>query len=440
MRVLKAHQGRKLALWLHRYVGLFIAVFLLLAGVTGSIITYYHELDAALNPRLYQNRSSEERGEAQDILALGQGLTEQIEGSRLSYVFLGTPVDQAAVLFVEYDEAVVNAEELDDEFFVDRYSGAILGSRKWGDLSQGWVNFVPFCYSLHFTLALGTWGRIGMGVIALLWTLDCFVGAYLTFPPARPNRKGALSKPSIGIRMRSGGQWIRAWGRAWLLKSSNLFALVFTWHRASGLAIWGFLFIFAWSAVALNLYQIYTPVMRTLFETRDVYSTLPTLSEPRLTPKVSYQAVHRLAQQRMAELAEYQGFEVFEEASIHYKPRSGLYIYKVRSSRDVSLTHPNTTLWLDGDTGREVVFSAPTGEATGNTINTWLTALHFGEVNFGRGLSVLTPVYRAFVLVLGLIVAALSVTGVWLWWTRRFQSRSRRRKDAKAQLKRSLSF
>jgi len=40
------------ALWLHRYVGLLLATFLLVAGLTGSIIAFYVPLDAALNPEL----------------------------------------------------------------------------------------------------------------------------------------------------------------------------------------------------------------------------------------------------------------------------------------------------------------------------------------------------------------------------------------------------
>lgn len=37
---------------IHRYVGLVMAVFLVVAGLTGSLITFYHELDAAINPSL----------------------------------------------------------------------------------------------------------------------------------------------------------------------------------------------------------------------------------------------------------------------------------------------------------------------------------------------------------------------------------------------------
>jgi uncharacterized iron-regulated membrane protein len=37
----------------HRWVGLFIAVFLFVAGLTGAVISWDHELDGWLNPELF---------------------------------------------------------------------------------------------------------------------------------------------------------------------------------------------------------------------------------------------------------------------------------------------------------------------------------------------------------------------------------------------------
>lgn len=44
---------------------------------------------------------------------------------------------------------------------------------------------MPFVYRLHYSLALDTIGTYAFGIIALLWTLDCFIGAYLTLPRGR---------------------------------------------------------------------------------------------------------------------------------------------------------------------------------------------------------------------------------------------------------------
>src|ERR1700683_4955759 len=44
---------RRTLVALHRYAGLFTAFFLLTAGVTGTLIAFYHEFDRGLNPDLY---------------------------------------------------------------------------------------------------------------------------------------------------------------------------------------------------------------------------------------------------------------------------------------------------------------------------------------------------------------------------------------------------
>ena len=45
---------RNILVLLHRYLGLATAVFLALAGLTGSVLAFHHELDEWLNPQFYQ--------------------------------------------------------------------------------------------------------------------------------------------------------------------------------------------------------------------------------------------------------------------------------------------------------------------------------------------------------------------------------------------------
>ena len=49
---------RALLVLLHRWFGLAVAVFLFIAGVTGALISWDHELDAWLNPQLFHARSA----------------------------------------------------------------------------------------------------------------------------------------------------------------------------------------------------------------------------------------------------------------------------------------------------------------------------------------------------------------------------------------------
>ncbi|MEM7160220.1 MAG: PepSY-associated TM helix domain-containing protein [Myxococcota bacterium] len=403
----------------HRYVGLVMAVFLLVSGSTGALLPFHRQLDAWINPELFIAPSHPRAEAPRDVLDLREGLERSIVGASFSYVELDHDAPSStAVFFASYDpELVADADSRDDEFFVDRHNGRVLGSRKWGDITQGTVNFVPLCYRLHYTLGLGDVGRVLLGIIALLWTLDCFVGAYLTLPP-RARRVRGRAEDDRPPR-RSTRRWFLAWGRSWRVRTSSMFGFVFTWHRASGLWVWAMLLLVAWSSVALNLDAVYSPVMRAVFESEDVYATLPRLEQPRTEPEVSWQGARRLGRAAMQDQAAAGGFTVLEERSLGYRPHSGLYTYKVLSSLDASVSHPNTTVWIDADTGAAVAFFAPTGRAEGDTVTTWLTALHFGAISFTEGGREASLGYRLFVMLVGLLVVGLSASGLWIWWTKR---------------------
>jgi PepSY-associated transmembrane protein len=50
--------ARAICVKLHRYVGLAIAAFLTIAGLTGSILAFDTDLDAWLNPELFEAKAS----------------------------------------------------------------------------------------------------------------------------------------------------------------------------------------------------------------------------------------------------------------------------------------------------------------------------------------------------------------------------------------------
>ena len=61
-----------------------------------------------------------------------------------------------------------------NQFYVDPWTGAELGRRRRGDLSEGFINVMPFIYLLHVALAWKPIGTTILGVVAVFWTLDCF--------------------------------------------------------------------------------------------------------------------------------------------------------------------------------------------------------------------------------------------------------------------------
>ena len=180
-----------------------MTVFLVITSLTGTLLAFNTELERLL----------------------AAVLVPQARVRRVMYV----ENDQARVLFAALIDPEKNRRyDLGfTEFFVGPWTGNELGRRKWGDLSQGRINLMPFIYTLHFALAIGKTGEWILGITALFWTFDCFIGFYLTLP---------VSKKDF---------W-RDWKTTWSVKSGTSFTrLNFDIHRASGLWLWPMLLVFA---------------------------------------------------------------------------------------------------------------------------------------------------------------------------------------------------
>lgn len=100
------------------------------------------------------------------------------------------------------------------------------------------------------------WGLWLLGIIAIIWTLDSFVGFYLTLPLRRRARAAAAgSEPARSFWQR----WKPAWKLRWNAGSTKL---NFDLHRAFSLWTWLVVFVLALTAFSLNLYsEVFYPVM-----------------------------------------------------------------------------------------------------------------------------------------------------------------------------------
>ena len=421
-RVVARHGLRHTAVVVHRWVGLGIALFLILVGLTGSLIAFNDELEAWFSPQLFRVTPPVTGAVRIDPFELRERVLQRYPGRAINWVDLPPQADfdhtVSYGLELAPDSGSVLANSLDsqdNQVFVNPYNGAIVGQRLTGDISQGWKNFMPFVYSLHYSLALGTVGSYVLGIVALLWTLDCFVGFYLTLPM----RKIQQNRPSVVVHdliVRAWPIWLRRWLPAWKLRwNGGSHKVVFDLHRAGGLWVWAMLFVFAWSSVGFNLSAVYQPVMRLLIpysvpEEIQIKSTTALL-----VPPIGWQAARRLAAATMAQQAKEKGFVIRRERSISYNPNRGLYEYRTLSTLDVGDKSGNTRLFIDATDGRLVRLDLPTGVKAGNTVDTWLMALHTATV-WGLPMQI-------FVSLMGGMIVILSVTGIIIWW-RKYKART----------------
>jgi len=304
---------RQICVLLHRYVGLAIAFFLIIAGLTGSVLAFYSELAALISPRLYRVEPPTPETQPLDPFTLREWVEALAPGAWAHFVPLHREPGETLAFWAEgpVDPATQEHTELEnDEFFLNPYTGEEVGRRKWGDLTQGAKNLMPFLYKLHYSLAFpGDWGTWLFGIAALLWTVDSFVGFYLTLPARRRSSSSTATSPGKSFWQR----WQPAWRIKW---NSTLWRVNFDLHRAFGLWLWGMLFVFAWSGVGLNLDAVYRPVMGLVFDMTDPYAVQPDLSQDQATPGIPWRQAYVIGQQLMAEQAAAQGFVIHREESL----------------------------------------------------------------------------------------------------------------------------
>ena len=383
----------------HRWFGLGAAVFLFVSGLTGAIISWDHALDEWLNPRLFQVSSRGPHKPALELVAMAEAREPRMS---VRYVPLAAEPGHTLMLFVEprVNPATHTLYELDfNQLAIDPVTGAIVGRRMWGEISLDRENLLPFLYKLHYSMHVPEgWGvQLGvlfMGIVGIVWFLDCFIALAISFP----NRR--VWKKSFAFRFRKGGR-----------------ALNFDLHRSGGVWAWLLLLVVAFTSVSMNLgHEVVRPILG-LFTTLtpDPFDArTPAAETSPVTPARSYAEILGAA----SSIARERGVNAPPGALFH-SPTYGIYgvgfFEPGNDHGDGGLGTP--WLYFDSRDGRFVGDVIP-GEGTAGDI--FLQAqfpIHSGRIAglFGR----------IIISALGLVVAMLSATGVLIWVRRRRGARAR---------------
>ena len=408
---------RSSLLLVHRWLGLASALFLLLTGLTGAIISWDHELDEVLNPEMMHSEST---GLHQSSLALAKRVAERYPQVQVSSIPLNVEEGHTLAIGVRPlpnpSNGLVPVKF--NQVFVDPVTGEELGKREWGAV---WpidrTNAVSFLYKLHYSLHLpemwgiDRWGIWLMGGVAIIWLMDSFVGFYLTLPKPARKLQTKLHKAQATHTANQASFWQR-WSPAWKMRwNISKHKRYFDMHRAFGLWTWVLLIILAFSAFALNLRrEVFMPVMQSAFTLTPTPSDLrPRLPvSQQLPPKVDFEQVLEVA----VKDARNQGWQ--EPAGrISYSAAYQLF--------NVDFYHPNADhgvagaghkrLYYDGLDGHYVGKRIPWQGTAGDIIVQAQFPLHSGRILGVPG--------RVLISVMGLVVAMLSITGVYLWLKKR---------------------
>lgn len=383
--------SRPLLTLVHRYLGLSLALFLIIAGLTGAVISWDRELDACLNPELFASNS---QGQVQDSLALVQALERQRpELVVSSFPLAVTPGHNwlAGVAPRDADQALGY-----NQVALDPVSGEIKGQRQWGAVSLARPNLISFVYTLHYSLHLPSISGFALGVklmgaMAVVWCIDSLIALWISFPNRHHWRK------SLRFRLKQG-------------RHKRAFDL----HRSGGVWLFPLLLILAVTSVAMNLrselvrplVSLFSPLTPTPFETRSPGA------QARIAA-VSRQQILQNAQAQAAQLG-----ITRPSGSLFYSSAYGIYgVSFFASETEAGLGKP--WLYFDGANGELISALIPGQGSAGDIFMQAQLPLHSGRILGFTG--------RVLVSVVGVSVALLSVTGLLIWMRkRRARARSSR--------------
>lgn len=352
---------RKLVLNVHLVLGLTAGLLLVSAGLTGSLLVWKAEIDAALHPELLRVEPGPSRVPLQRVV------------ERAGAAFPDEPVLYVRVAREpRATHTVVLGGDEPRQVFVDPDRGTVLGER--GETET----FANALFHWHKALLSGETGERVMGTVALLLLGMVASGLVVWWPGMRRLGQGLAVK------------WRRT---GWKRRTFDL-------HRAGGFWTTAFLVLVAVTGSSLVFHDAYMAGLNR------VTGSPPRPAPPAVEPVAGVPALplDRLVEAGMRELPG-------GELTVVTLPGSPTAPVVVRGKVDAEL-HPNgrNFIYVHPQTGRvlaaEHALTAPVGTRAYNV----LYPLHIGR--WGG-----TP-SRVLYSLLGLVPLGLFVSGVLMWRNR----------------------
>lgn len=363
---------RALKLW-HRWFGLIAGLWLALLAATGIAVTFYDELDIALNADWRTVPASARAAPIDDMIAEAQRALPDFAPNMIELPH--NPNDSLWMM----GPALVDGSMRSVQIFVDPRDGSVLGWRESRATDSDRRHAMNIVYGIHTDLLAGPWMTWFFGLISLLWVIDQGIAAALSFP--------------------KGMHWLRApraRGRPGSLKR------LFDTHRARGLwflpvtlvvAVTGV--TLAWPDGSREVVGLISPITGRLHE------SMADVAEGG-APEIGIDAA----------IARIIGNTPQRVHSVRIFRDHGVYAVRTFDARD---RDDQGRLWhyVAVDDGRIVGRRHDNGTTAGDQFSAWQYPLHSGKA-FGL-------IGRWFVLLGGAVTLWLCLSGMKLWWCRRRQ-------------------
>ncbi|MCC6072939.1 PepSY-associated TM helix domain-containing protein [Massilia sp. GCM10020059] len=387
---------------LHLWTGLVFGAILVVLGLTGSLLSWIHELDSMLNPGLLQVAPPANM-RAGDPFKVDAALVQAATDTLVANPAYGRPSmlelpERAGDVFVAWYRPAPAAgaapwsQAVTRQVMVDPARLVVLGERNWGEAGLSRPLLMPTLFHIHRYLVAGEVGKVVIAVTGVSLLLMTITGIILWWPKMA---KAAIWK---AITVRHGGSWPR---------------FSFQLHRAGGFFAAPVLLVTALSGVYFNMPAWVTPAIKAVSHVSP---------NGKLTNKSEAGSRVSAAEAVAAAQAEFPNGRV-SRLSFPAKPDQP-FEARVRQPGELRMGPGATRISIDSGNGAVLRVIDPVRATGGDKFISWLFPLHTGEAFGTAG--------RVFISLFGLVPLAFFVTGLVVWLKLRRPAKAPRRKQAAA--------
>lgn len=387
---------RRILTKLHRWSGLLLLVFLLIAGFTGSILAFRWDVERLINPHVFRVEPTSTPRPYAELIANAE---RHHPDAFVSGIRVPEQPDHALLLTLKNREDQhrmskhipgAKSSVAFNQVIINPYTGAILAARNTTEFHLDRLHLVPVLHRLHYCLFMDQYGLWFMGGCAILWFVTNLIGLALTWP--RHGSTAESWKPLFSIRWQGGNYKIN-----------------YDLHRCLSLLTLPVLAVVAFTSVYLNLPDVVKPVV----------SYFSPLSSP--MPKLAghHHAVPHSEVIPVEDVLALSAatFPAGRTVMVNQEFSRGLYSVRIKQPDDISAMG-NHTLYVRMDSGEIAGMKLPADNSAGDTFITWMHPLHDGRA-FG-----LTG--QIIICLSALTLCAICITGLNVWW-RKHRSNHKRR-------------
>ncbi len=363
------------AIWarlLHRWCGLALGAFIVLAGLTGSLLVFQPEIEDSLNADLHR---AAQAAPPLPLSALQRAVVQRYPQARIARMQLDAGPGRA--MLVDLAPRTITAPLAFDQLWLDPATGETLATRRWGAVRFDRRHVMSLVYRLHRTLLLDGPGKIVTGSVALAWLLGTLIGCWLAWPRH--------------------GKWRQA---LTVKRGAGPFRLLYDLHRAAGLLTAPVFVLITVSALYFNLDGLVKPAI-------NAFSPLSPAPAGRVAPIAAQQIA--VAPETAVALA-LQRYPDGQPWRLAVEPGQGRYRVDLHRPGDLGRVG-NTRVFVDMGAPRLLGVLAPGTRSAGDAYAAWQFPLHTGQFLGRYG--------QALWLLLGLVPLVLAASGMAMWLKKR---------------------